>query len=126
MVGRAAYHSPSDILCAADARIYGGDGITDPHEVVLQMLPYIDRHIAQGRKRPSGGMVGGSTGRKRICRSGHKSSGHVIACPFDIMGCKRIEGSNGDTPHAGPVHGPPRRTIGIQLAQKVLRGFLTL
>jgi tRNA-dihydrouridine synthase A len=48
MVGRAAYHSPSDILCAADARIYGGDGVRDPHEVVLQMLPYIDRHIAQG------------------------------------------------------------------------------
>ena len=23
-------------------------GVTDPHEVVLQMLPYIDRHIAQG------------------------------------------------------------------------------
>ena len=48
MVGRTAYHSPSDILSAADARIYGGDGARDPNEVVLQMLPYIDRHIAQG------------------------------------------------------------------------------
>ena len=77
MVGRAAYHSPSDILCAADARIYGGDGITDPHEVVLQMLPYIDRHIASGWSFASG-----------------------------------------DTPHAGPVHGPPWRT---GLAQIVVR-----
>ena len=66
MVGRAAYHSPSDILCAADARIYGGDGITDPHEVVLQMLPYIDRHIA------SGGRL-------------HQVTRHMLACSWAAL-----------------------------------------
>ena len=61
----AAYHSPSDILCAADARIYGGEGVTDPHEVVLQMLPYIDRHIASGGRlhQVTRHMLGLFTGR---------------------------------------------------------------
>ena len=65
MVGRAAYHSPSDILCAADARIYGCDRISDPHEVVLQMLPHIDRHIAQGGRlhQVTRHMLGLFTGR---------------------------------------------------------------
>ncbi|WP_341366184.1 tRNA dihydrouridine(20/20a) synthase DusA [Yoonia sp. BS5-3] len=49
MIGRAAYHTPSDILLQADARIFGDD--TTPRsaeEVVHLMLPYIDAHLSAG------------------------------------------------------------------------------
>ncbi|OWU84557.1 tRNA-dihydrouridine synthase A [Oceanicola sp. 22II-s10i] len=51
MVGRAAYHAPTDILAAADRVIYGHDApVTDPVAVARGMLPYIERHLAQGGK----------------------------------------------------------------------------
>lgn len=51
MIGRAAYHQPSDILSTADARIFGlPEGERDPFEVVEQMLPYIDVEIAKGAR----------------------------------------------------------------------------
>ncbi len=49
MVGRAAYHQPADILCAADRRIFG---VTTPdptpETAVHAMLPYIEAHLARG------------------------------------------------------------------------------
>ncbi|MHA7849583.1 tRNA dihydrouridine(20/20a) synthase DusA [Roseovarius sp.] len=49
MVGRAAYHQPADILCAADRLIFGEEGPdTTPDDAVLKMLPYIEAHLAQG------------------------------------------------------------------------------
>jgi len=50
MIGRAAYHRPSDILCQADPLIYGTGTATDPVAVVRQMLPYIEAHLAAGGK----------------------------------------------------------------------------
>ena len=51
MIGRAAYHTPSDILLDADARIFGDPSTgRTAEEVVHLMLPYIDRHLAQGGK----------------------------------------------------------------------------
>ncbi|NKX42452.1 tRNA dihydrouridine(20/20a) synthase DusA, partial [Rhodobacteraceae bacterium R_SAG2] len=50
MVGRAAYHQPSDILCAADRRIYGTGEVSDPVEVVAQMLGYIEGEMAKGAR----------------------------------------------------------------------------
>jgi tRNA-dihydrouridine synthase A len=50
MIGRAAYHSPSDILCAADHRIFGQDAVRDPSAAVHQMLPYIEAHVSGGGK----------------------------------------------------------------------------
>ncbi len=51
MIGRAAYHTPADILLAADARIYGDtSGNRTAEEVVHLMLPYIADHIAKGGK----------------------------------------------------------------------------
>ena len=50
MVGRAAYHQPSDILAAADARVYGVGAARDPFDVVQQMLPYIEEQMAQGAR----------------------------------------------------------------------------
>lgn len=51
MVGRAAYHQPSDILCAADQVIFGETGPdSTPESAVRAMLPYIERHLSQGGK----------------------------------------------------------------------------
>ena len=50
MIGRAAYHQPADILCAADPEIYGTGQVTDPAEAVEKMLPYIEAHLSSGGK----------------------------------------------------------------------------
>ena len=48
MVGRAAYHTPADILCAADRRIFGTGRDSTPEEAVRAMLPYIEAHLISG------------------------------------------------------------------------------
>ena len=48
MIGRAAYHTPADILCAADPVIFGTGRATDPADAVRAMLPYIAAHVAAG------------------------------------------------------------------------------
>ena len=49
MVGRAAYHQPADILCAADRRIFGAPGPdSTPEGAVRAMLPYIEAHLVAG------------------------------------------------------------------------------
>ncbi|MDR9485711.1 MAG: tRNA dihydrouridine(20/20a) synthase DusA [Sediminimonas sp.] len=48
MVGRAAYHHPAEILCAADRVIFGAASDSDPVEVARAMIPYIKAHIAAG------------------------------------------------------------------------------
>ena len=50
MIGRAAYHSPADILCAADRRIFGGAADTIMLDAVNKMLGYIDNEIAKGAR----------------------------------------------------------------------------
>ncbi len=51
MIGRAAYHQPADILCAADRRIFGADSSdSDPVAAVEAMLPYIEAHLNSGGK----------------------------------------------------------------------------
>lgn len=49
MIGRAAYHSPADILLGADTQIFG-DTTPDKQaeDVVREMYPYIEAHIANG------------------------------------------------------------------------------
>ncbi|MEO0903931.1 MAG: tRNA dihydrouridine(20/20a) synthase DusA, partial [Pseudomonadota bacterium] len=48
MIGRAAYHTPADILLEADARIFVDPRTRTAEEVVHLMLPYIAAHLAQG------------------------------------------------------------------------------
>ncbi|MGR3713924.1 MAG: tRNA dihydrouridine(20/20a) synthase DusA, partial [Shimia sp.] len=50
MIGRAAYHNPADVLCAADRRLFGAAQDSDPAAVVVQMLPYIEAHVTGGGK----------------------------------------------------------------------------
>jgi len=49
MIGRAAYHTPAEVLLEADQRIFG---TTTPaktaHQVAEDMLPYIEAHLAGG------------------------------------------------------------------------------
>ena len=51
MIGRAAYHTPSDILLPAD-RVIFGDHVADrtPHEIARAMMPYIERQLGQGNR----------------------------------------------------------------------------
>ena len=48
MIGRAAYHTPDDVLLGADAEIFGGTGRKTTLQVVDEMRPYIERHLAEG------------------------------------------------------------------------------
>jgi tRNA-dihydrouridine synthase A len=48
MIGRAAYHQPTDILAGADPAIFGTGQVADPIEVVQKMVPYVERHLAEG------------------------------------------------------------------------------
>ena len=50
MIGRAAYHTPADVLLQADRRVFGVDRETDAVAVVRDMLPYIERHLVAGGK----------------------------------------------------------------------------
>ena len=50
MIGRMAYHQPSNILALADHVIFGADQTCDPVQIVHQMLPYIEAHMISGGK----------------------------------------------------------------------------
>lgn len=95
MIGRAAYHQPSDIVAAADQRIFGQGQGADPVTVVQQMLPYIDAHLSSGGKlnqvtRHMLGLFAGRPGarawRRILSERGHiggtelleEALGHVV------------------------------------------------
>ena len=48
MIGRAAYHQPSDILSAADPMIYGAGQVTSAEQAIHAMLPYMEAHLTAG------------------------------------------------------------------------------
>ncbi len=48
MVGRAAYHQPTDVLAQADRRIFGKGRDSSAEQAVAAMLPYIDAHLSAG------------------------------------------------------------------------------
>ncbi len=53
MIGRAAYHQPFDVLSPIDVRFYDQKPNHVPqtrHEIVDEMIPYIDEHLSQGGK----------------------------------------------------------------------------
>lgn len=51
MIGRAAYHAPSDILLPADRVIFGEDAPDrTPRDVARAMLPYIERELTRGHR----------------------------------------------------------------------------
>jgi tRNA-dihydrouridine synthase A len=48
MIGRAAYHTPADILGKADPEIFGRGEARTAEDAVAAMLPYIEAHLQQG------------------------------------------------------------------------------
>ncbi len=49
MIGRAAYHTPWDILACVDRDIFGSeDDVVLAEDAVMQMLPYIEAHVSSG------------------------------------------------------------------------------
>ncbi len=69
MIGRAAYHSPADILLTADNDIYGTSHMMSREEVVEKMLPYIQMHLEDGGKlqqvtKPMLGLFAGLPGAR--------------------------------------------------------------
>jgi tRNA-dihydrouridine synthase A len=48
MIGRSAYHQPSDVLCSADRVLFGAHTDSSADDAVLQMLPYIESHLSKG------------------------------------------------------------------------------
>lgn len=84
MIGRAAYHQPADILLDADRRIFGSsEPARSREDVVHDMLPYIDAHLAtEGAKlgqitRHMLGLFAGQPGarhwKRHLSEEAHKS-----------------------------------------------------
>lgn len=81
MIGRAAYHQPSDILAKADPLIFGTGTARDPVQVVHDMLPYIEAHLGAGGKLPQisrhmlglfAGRPGARAWRRMLSEGAHK------------------------------------------------------
>ena len=96
MIGRSAYHTPADVLCQADRRIYGDGADSDPFEVVGQMLPYIEAHIANGGRlnqitRHMLGLFAGRAGargwRRYLSENAHKDGANteVVEAALDYV-----------------------------------------
>lgn len=65
MIGRAAYHTPADILCGADPVIFGTGQASTAEGAVHAMLPYIEAHLTAGGRlaQVTRHMLGLFTGR---------------------------------------------------------------
>lgn len=65
MIGRAAYHNPTEVLSTADRRIFGSGTDSTAEGAVRAMLPYIEAHlVGGGRLNPvTRHMLGLFTGR---------------------------------------------------------------
>lgn len=90
MIGRAAYHTPCDVLLDADARIFGGGLSRSAEEVVHLMLPYIDAHLAEGGRlgqitRHMLGMFQGRPGARGWRRHLSENAHHDGAGPQVVL-----------------------------------------
>ncbi|PLS22375.1 tRNA dihydrouridine(20/20a) synthase DusA [Neptunicoccus cionae] len=81
MIGRAAYHTPTDILATADRRVFGDVADTTAEDAVAGMLPYIEDHLARGGRlnqitRHMLGLFAGRAGarqwRRTLSEQAHK------------------------------------------------------
>ncbi|WP_108860286.1 tRNA dihydrouridine(20/20a) synthase DusA [Ruegeria sp. Alg231-54] len=86
MIGRAAYHQPTDILAQADAMIFGSRQVADPIDVVHKMVPYVENHLAGGGRlhqitRHMLGLFAGRPGARAWRRSLSEGAVHDGAGP---------------------------------------------
>lgn len=102
MIGRAAYHQPADVLCAADPEIYGRGAASDPAQAVVQMLPYIEARLAEGAKlnqitRHMLGLFAGRPGARQWRRSLSEGACRAGAGPELVE--QALMQVTGQTPH---------------------------
>ncbi len=86
MIGRAAYHQPTEILAGADPLIFGTGQAADPIEVVQKMVPYVERHLVNGGRlhqitRHMLGLFAGRPGARAWRRSLSEGAVHEGAGP---------------------------------------------
>ncbi len=86
MIGRSAYHQPADILCDADPLIFQTGLATDPFEVVHEMVPYVEKHLADGGRlhqitRHMLGLFAGRPGARAWRRALSEGAVHSEAGP---------------------------------------------
>jgi tRNA-dihydrouridine synthase A len=87
MIGRAAYHTPADILAGADVAVFGTGQVRHAEDVVRDMLPYIEAHLAGGGKvhQVTRHMLGlfagrpGARGWRRVLSEGAHKPGAGVA-----------------------------------------------
>lgn len=82
MIGRAAYHAPSDILLRADAVLHGAGTVRTPEAVAEAMIPYAARHLREGGRLHSvtrhmlglfAGRPGARAWRRRLSEHAHRA-----------------------------------------------------
>lgn len=89
MIGRAAYHSPADILLQADRRIYGQETESTRKGIVEQMEPYIEQHLSNGGRlnqitRHMLGLFAGQPGA-RMWRRHLSENAHAEGAGFEVV-----------------------------------------
>ena len=96
MVGRAAYHTPYDMLARADREIFAGAApVPERTAIVARMKPYIARHLAQGGRLHSvtrhmlGLFAGqpGARGWRRVLSEGAQAQGAGLEVLDAALGC---------------------------------------
>jgi tRNA-dihydrouridine synthase A len=93
MIGRSAYHTPSEILLPADQLIFGQPNHVSALDVVEQMLPYIEAHVSGGGKLHSitrhmlGLFAGrpGARGWRRVLSEGAHRDGAGTALVLEAL-----------------------------------------
>ncbi|WP_281968342.1 tRNA dihydrouridine(20/20a) synthase DusA [Roseovarius nanhaiticus] len=115
MIGRAAYHAPAQILCAADRRIFGADTPdSTPEDAARAMMDYAEAHLAQGGRlgqitRHMLGLFAGRPGarswRRMLSEGAHlPGAGPELIAQALAQVTKAQEAANSDcTPAANPV-----------------------
>lgn len=99
MIGRAAYHTPYDILAAADRVVFGAGEVKSAADSVRAMLPYIEAHLARGGRvhqvtRHMLGMFAGLPGARawrRVLSTGAHRQGAGVGLVLEALA--QVEGA---------------------------------
>jgi len=97
MIGRAAYQRPADLLLGADMQIFGQPGQKSAENVVADMLPYIEAHLAVGGRlnqitRHMLGLFAGRPGARnwrRVLSEGAHAPG--AGCALVLSALKQVQ-----------------------------------
>ena len=93
MIGRAAYHTPFDILASADRAVFGTGASKRAEDVVREMLPYIESHLSRGGRvhqvtRHMLGMFAGRPGARawrRVLSTGAHRQGAGVGLVLEAL-----------------------------------------